>query len=125
VAWRDFPLEFHQNAKPAAMAARAAGEQGKFWEMHGKLFGNQQRLDRPSLEKYASELGLNMSKFKAALDSNKYGSDIEADMKAGQAVGVSGTPRRSSTAARSRAPAHRRASRRWSTRSWPRSRKGS
>jgi protein-disulfide isomerase len=92
VAWRDFPLEFHQNAKPAAMAARAAGEQGKFWEMHGKLFGNQQSLDRQSLEKYASELGLNMSKFKAALDSNKYSTDIEADMKAGQAAGVSGTP---------------------------------
>ena len=49
VAWRDLPLPFHPNAMPAAIAARAAGEQGKFWEMHDKLFANQQHLDRASL----------------------------------------------------------------------------
>ena len=69
VVWRDLPLPFHPNAMPAAIAARAAGEQGKFWEMHDKLFANQQQLDRADLEKYAQELGLNMGKFKAALDS--------------------------------------------------------
>jgi protein-disulfide isomerase len=92
VVWKDFPLEFHPNAKPAAMAARAAAEQGKFWEMHRKLFEGQPALDRPALEKYAEELGLNMSKFKAALDSNRFTSGIESDTKEGQAVGVSGTP---------------------------------
>ena len=53
VVWRDFPLDFHQNAMPAAIAAREAGAQGKFWEMHKKLFENQRQLDRASLEKYA------------------------------------------------------------------------
>ena len=60
VVWRDLPLPFHPNAKPAAIAARAAGEQGKFWEMHNKIFANQQQLDRATYEKYAQELGLNM-----------------------------------------------------------------
>ena len=53
------------------IAAEAAREQGKFWQMHDKLFANQQALDRPNLEKYAQELGLDMGKFKAALDSEK------------------------------------------------------
>jgi protein-disulfide isomerase len=92
VVWKDFPLSFHKNARPAAAAARAAGEQGKFWEMHAKLFANQRALDRPSLERYAQELGLNMAKFKAAMDSNKYEAQIDADMKEGAAVDVSGTP---------------------------------
>ena len=92
IAWKNYPLPFHQNAKPAANAALAAGEQGKFWEMHDKLFANQQALDRPSLEKYAQELGLNMSRFKAALDGNKYEEQIASDMKEGTAVDVNGTP---------------------------------
>jgi protein-disulfide isomerase len=88
----DFPLSFHQNAKPAATAALAAGEQGKFWEMHDKLFANQQALDRASLDKYAKELGLDMGKFKAAMDSNKFEASIASDMKEGSAVDVTGTP---------------------------------
>ncbi len=92
VVWRDLPLPFHNNAMPAAIAARAAGEQGKFWEMHKKLFENQSALDRPALEKYASELGLNMGKFKAALDGNKWKEDIEADAAGGGKIGARGTP---------------------------------
>jgi protein-disulfide isomerase len=70
----------------------AAANQGKFWQMHDKLFENNTALDRPNLEKYAQDLGLNMSKFKADLDANKYKSQIEAETKEGQAVGVNGTP---------------------------------
>jgi protein-disulfide isomerase len=92
VVWKNFPLPFHPNAKPAAQAALAAGEQGKFWEMHEKLFENQQALDRASLEKYAQELKLDMTKFKAALDGNKFESKIEADTKEGTALQVNGTP---------------------------------
>jgi protein-disulfide isomerase len=92
VVWKNMPLEMHQNAKPAATAALAAGEQGKFWEMHDKLFENQTALDRASLEKYASELGLDVAKFKAALDSDKFAAKISADMKEAAAVDVSGTP---------------------------------
>jgi|APLak6261679142_1056127.scaffolds.fasta_scaffold00202_20 protein-disulfide isomerase len=86
------PLPFHNNAKIAAAASMAANEQGKFWEMHDKLFANQQALDRPNLERYASELGLDMGKFKAALDSNKYDAAITADSNEGMRVGANGTP---------------------------------
>ena len=71
IAFKQFPLPFHDKAHLAAEAALAANEQGKFWQMHDKLFANQQALDRPSLEKYAQELGLDMGKFKAALDSRQ------------------------------------------------------
>src|SRR5262249_55874959 len=56
----------------AAEAALAAGEQGKFWEMHDRLFQHQQALDRSSLERYAAELGLDQGRFQAALDSRRY-----------------------------------------------------
>jgi protein-disulfide isomerase len=92
VIFKNQPLPFHNNARPAAMAAMAANEQGKFWEMHDKLFANQQNLDRASLEKYASELQLDMGKFKAALDSNKFDAYITADANEGARVGANGTP---------------------------------
>jgi protein-disulfide isomerase len=90
--WKNYPLPFHPNAQPAAEAAMAAGAQGKFWEMHDKLFANQQQLDRATYEKYAQELGLNMEKFKADLDANKYKDAIDAEQKEGTAVEVNGTP---------------------------------
>jgi protein-disulfide isomerase len=91
-AWKNQPLPFHDKAQLAAEAAHAAGEQGKFWEYHDKLFANQQALDRPSLEKYAEELGLNVGKFKAALDGGKFKDLIEKDKAEAQKVGASGTP---------------------------------
>ncbi len=92
VAWKNYPLPFHNNAKPAAEAALAANEQGKFWEMHDILFKNQQALTADDLEKYAKEIGLDMTKFKAAIDSHKFAAQIEADTKQGSALGVQGTP---------------------------------
>ncbi|HMF44019.1 MAG TPA: thioredoxin domain-containing protein [Polyangia bacterium] len=92
IAFKQMPLPFHDKAHLAAEAALAANEQGKFWQYHDKLFANQQALDRPSLEKYAEELGLNMSKFKAALDSGKFKNKVDSDAKEGAAVGATGTP---------------------------------
>jgi len=92
VTWKNFPLSFHNNAKPAAEAALAANEQGKFWQMHDILFKNQQALSAADLEKYAKEIGLNLPKFKAAVDSHKFAAAVEADMKQGSDLGVSGTP---------------------------------
>ncbi len=92
LVWRNQPLPFHANAKPAAEAAMAANEQGKFWQMHDKLFMNQQALDRASMEKYAEEIGLDMNKFKAGLDSGKFRAAIEADSAAGNEAGANGTP---------------------------------
>jgi protein-disulfide isomerase len=92
VVFKNQPLPFHNNARPAAMAAMAANEQGKFWEMHDKLFANQQGLDRPSLDRYAQEIGLDVGKFKSALDSNKFDAYITADSNEGMRVGANGTP---------------------------------
>ena len=92
VVFRHQPLPFHDKAKLAAEASMAAHEQGKFWQMHDKLFGNQQALDRPALEKYASEIGLDMGKFKSALDSGKFRAKVEADSAEGSQVGANGTP---------------------------------
>jgi protein-disulfide isomerase len=92
IAFKQLPLPFHDKAHLAAEAALAAHEQGKFWPMHDKLFANQQSLDRPSLEKYAEELGLNMGKFKAALDSGKFKDRVDREAKEGNAVGATGTP---------------------------------
>jgi protein-disulfide isomerase len=60
--------------------------------MHDKLFANQQALDRPSLDKYAEEIGLNMAKYKAAMEHHLYKEQIDSDSKRGTAVGASGTP---------------------------------
>ena len=92
VAFKQLPLPFHQNAHIAAEASLAAKEQGKFWEMHDKLFENQQALDRASLEKYAQELGLNMKKFRDALDSGKWKAKVDAEMAEGNKIGANGTP---------------------------------
>ncbi|MFH1017843.1 MAG: DsbA family protein [Pseudomonadota bacterium] len=89
--FRDFPLGFHPNAKPAAIAARCAGEQGKFWEFHGKLF-DKQELGDEKYKKYAGELSLNMDKFNACLTSPKIAASVDKDMEAGSDLGVSGTP---------------------------------
>jgi protein-disulfide isomerase len=92
VAFKHQPLANHPNAKPAATASLAAHEQGKFWEFHDKLFANQAALDRASLERYAQELGLDMAKFKAAMDSNKFEAHISADSAQGSQIGAGGTP---------------------------------
>lgn len=70
----------------------AANAQGKFWPMHDKIFENQQALDRTNLDQYAQAVGLNMAKYKAAMDGHTTKSQIEADSKAGNSVGANGTP---------------------------------
>ena len=74
------------------MAALAASAQGKFQEMHDKLFENAKKLKRPELDKYAQEIGLNMAKFKAFMDGNKGEAAIKADQKLARSLGASGTP---------------------------------
>src|SRR5262249_62245370 len=86
------PLPCHTKATLAAETSMAANEQGKFWQYHDMLFAHQQALDRASLENYASELKLNPTKFKAALDSGKFRARVESDMAAGSAAGAHGNP---------------------------------
>jgi protein-disulfide isomerase len=92
IVFKHNPLPFHKEAPLAAQAALAAGEQGKFWEMHDKLFENMKALGRPDLETYAQSLGLDMDKFKSALDTNKFQAQVEADMALAKKVGARGTP---------------------------------
>jgi protein-disulfide isomerase len=96
--FRHFPLiQIHPNALPASKAAEAAGEQGKFWEMHDKLYDNQQVWSvmadpTNTFSNYASELGLDEEKFKIALKSEAIAERIDQDQSDGYAVGVSSTP---------------------------------
>jgi len=95
VVWRDNPLPFHQNAGPAAAAAREAYAQGgdeKFWAMHDILFENRSAMSRADLERYAQQLNLNMGEFRAALDENRYQAAIREDQQAAAQLGARGTP---------------------------------
>jgi protein-disulfide isomerase len=92
LAFRDFPLSFHDRALAAAEAAQCAHAQGKFWEFHDKLFQNQQALGDEDLERFARELGLDLAAFTACTTSARYRSDVQADMVDGQRFGVQGTP---------------------------------
>lgn len=90
--FRQFPLSFHKNAKPAAEAALAAHAQGKFWEYHDVLFENARKLDKESLVEYAKKTGVDGSKITAALDASTYSAAVDNDVKLGNDVAVSGTP---------------------------------
>ncbi|MFL5349583.1 MAG: DsbA family protein [Hyalangium sp.] len=92
LVFRHFPLSFHENAPKAAEAAACAQDQGKFWEMHDKLFSNQQALKVDDLKKYAADLGLDAARFNECLDSGKKAEQIKKDQAAGEKAGVSGTP---------------------------------
>ncbi|MBI3543712.1 MAG: DsbA family protein [Deltaproteobacteria bacterium] len=91
--FRHFPLrQLHPDAQLAAEAAEAAGAQSRFWEMHDALFRNQNRLDSESLSIYASELGLDVARFDAALASHVYAERVHQHFRGGLREGVSGTP---------------------------------
>jgi protein-disulfide isomerase len=93
--WHDLPLPMHPDAPLAAQAGREAYAQkgpSAFWQMHDKMFANQQKLKRDDLDAYAKDLNLNMDKWKSALDGSSHTSEIDADKKAGNDDGISGTP---------------------------------
>jgi protein-disulfide isomerase len=91
--FKQFPLvRIHPQATPAAKASLAANKQGKFWEMHDKLFANQKQLDNESLKKYAEEIGLDMTKFEADMNSPEIAKQVEDEMKLANTNQVTGTP---------------------------------
>ena len=92
VVWKNLPLSMHQNARPAALAAMAANEQGKFWEFHDKLFANQQKLAKDDFVRYAQELGLDAKRFQDAVAGEKHKGQVDADSAEAAALGVTGTP---------------------------------
>jgi len=95
IVWRHNPLHFHKKAPLASEAAQEAwvqkGKEG-FWAFHDKLFANQKKIDRADLEKYAEELGLDMAKFKKALDDHTHKAKVDSDLAASKKAGIGGTP---------------------------------
>lgn len=89
---RDYPLPFHKSARPAAEAARCAGEQGKFWEVHDALFVNYASLSEEKITEIITAAGVDKTKLDACLATGKAKTMVDEDMTAGGEVGVSGTP---------------------------------
>jgi len=91
--FRNFPLsEMHQYARAAALAAEAAGLQGKFWEMHDAIYENQRALNEMLLMKLAEKLKLNIPQFEEDIKSSKLAEKVDADFESGVMSGVNGTP---------------------------------
>jgi protein-disulfide isomerase len=90
--FKHLPLPFHSKAKGAAIAAEAAGAQGKFWEMHDLLFKNANSLNRETYVKHAKALGIDIERFKKDLDNPKLAARVQRDMKEADANRMPGTP---------------------------------
>jgi protein-disulfide isomerase len=94
--WRDFPY-FGKESHSAAVAARAAQEQGKFWDYHDVLYQNQKSpnsggFSDQNLVGFAREVGLDAERFEAAISSGKYEAVVEKDFREGQDAGIQSTP---------------------------------
>ena len=97
VVFRNFPLPGHEHAREAALAAEAAGFQGKFWEMHDTLYREQLNWSkapntRELFESYAGTLGLNMEQFKKDMDGDKARERVDSDHALGDSLGIKVTP---------------------------------
>ena len=92
LVWKDFPLSIHSQAPHAAEAARCAGDQGRFWEYHDRLFAAQPSLSPDDLRQYASDLKLDLDSFAACLARGTHRADITAGLEEGARHGVAATP---------------------------------
>jgi len=99
LVFRHYPLPFHDAARPSALAAECAKEQGKFWQMHDKMFTEQAKKGTGTvafgvaeLKTWAAQIGVNAGQFNSCLDSEKYASKIDASIEDGSKYGVNGTP---------------------------------
>ncbi len=92
IAFKHMPLSIHAQAPAAHAASEAAHRQGKFWEMHDLIFANQRDLSAATFEKYAEQLGLNLSKFKADSVSADVKKRVADDLREASELGITGTP---------------------------------
>ncbi len=94
LVFRHFPLSFHPEAEPSAIATMCAFKQqpGKFWEMHDIMFEKQSELGTASYKAWAKQFGLNEAEFNKCFDGKETKDLVDADMKAAEALGVNSTP---------------------------------
>ena len=93
IVWKDFPLyDIHPQAQKASEAAWCAGEQGRYWEFHDRLFANQSTLGTEGLKQHATAVGLEPIGFNACLESNRYATRVQDGAKLGRELGVDSTP---------------------------------
>lgn len=92
VVYKHLPLSFHPHALPAAKASVAAGRQGKFWEMHDRLFENQRQLSEEKYVEIAREIGLDVERFLEDYKSEAVAAEVAQDMNEARRLGVTGTP---------------------------------
>jgi protein-disulfide isomerase len=92
VVFKHFPLSFHRDAMNAHKAAAAAGEQGKFWEMHDLIFTKPNDLEPETMRQHAAQLGLDLARFDSDYASKKIEAKIAKDQAEGRKVAVRGTP---------------------------------
>ncbi len=90
---KNFPLiVMHRDAFLAAQANHCAAEQQRAWEMHERMFGNQQKLSKADLVAQSAEMGLDSETFRSCLESGKYAAAVRAEMSEAQTAGITGTP---------------------------------
>lgn len=92
VIFKQFPLDSHSHAALAGEASLAAQAQGKFWEMHDKMYANFHAISRDHILVWAKEIGLDVERFRADLDGHKYAARVKAEEQEGEKAGVEGTP---------------------------------
>jgi protein-disulfide isomerase len=92
IVFKDYPLPNHPQAPKAAEAARCAGEQKKYWEMHDAMFANQRALEVPMLKQTARAIGVEGGAFDQCLDSGKYAPVVASGAELGNRMGVNSTP---------------------------------
>jgi len=89
---KDMPLDFHPNAMRAAMAARCAGDQGKFWELRDTMGANPNSLDLEHIVNFAANLKIDTVALRACIDSGKYKERVQSDVLEAMKIGANGTP---------------------------------
>ena len=89
---KNYPYKYRDYSHIAAEASLAAGDQGRYWEMHDMLLKNSPKLDRESLIRYAKEIGLDMKAFVSSLDTMKHSALIERDKKLAVSLDLYNTP---------------------------------
>jgi len=100
MVWKDFPIQsIHQNAVASSIAGECADDQGLFWELHDRIFDEQENwqglpttIAINDFKRYASEIGMNENEFNTCLDSAKYSQEVLDDFSYGSRIGISGTP---------------------------------